>query len=277
VLTDANFDEEVKKHEYLLVEFYAPWCGHCKKLAPEYSSAAETLSKNDPPFAIGKLDATEQKKVAEEYGIQGFPTLKWFHNGEPSEYTGGRTADAIVSWILKKTGPSSTELTCEQVKEKSTSDKFSLVHFGSLESALYTNAHVKFAESEEKIVFYHNTDAACATEYGVSGDGLVFFRQFETLQNVYDGAADKDSLANWIKPLQVPTVFSFTEDEIEAVFGQQQDTLILFRSEEDNEADFMKVFKEAASVYKGKFLFSYAGTANQIQGKLAEFMGVESD
>lgn len=69
ILTDQNFDEEIAKHEYLLVEFYAPWCGHCKQLTPEYEKAAEILAKNDPPFFLAKVDATEQKKLAEKFAI----------------------------------------------------------------------------------------------------------------------------------------------------------------------------------------------------------------
>merc|ERR1719243_258713 len=116
VLTDDNFDEELAKHPNILIEFYAPWCGHCKKLAPEYEAAAEVLAKNDPPLAIAKVDATENKKLAERFGIRGFPTLFWFVNGEKQEYNGGRTKDTIVSWVLKKSGPPSTKVTCDALK-----------------------------------------------------------------------------------------------------------------------------------------------------------------
>jgi len=72
----------LENNEFLLVEFYAPWCGHCKKLTPEYAGAAEVLSKNDPPLTLAKLDATEHKVTAERFGVQGFPTLYFFKKGE---------------------------------------------------------------------------------------------------------------------------------------------------------------------------------------------------
>jgi len=104
VLTDENFDEAIKEFPHILVEFYAPWCGHCKKLAPEYSKAAAALKKSDTYVPLAKVDATEQKKVAERFGVQGFPTLKFFNNGEAMDYTGGRVEKDIVSWINKRAG-----------------------------------------------------------------------------------------------------------------------------------------------------------------------------
>jgi protein disulfide-isomerase A1 len=101
-------------------------------LTPEYEGAAEVLSKHDPPYVLAKLDATENKASAEKYGIQGFPTLFYFINGNKMEYTGGRTKDTIVEWILKKSGPPSTELTCAVIKEKAADAgiKFIIAFFG---------------------------------------------------------------------------------------------------------------------------------------------------
>lgn len=54
------------------------YSGHCKQLAPEYAKAAQRLAQNEPPYHLAKVDATEQKQVAERFGIKGFPTLFFF-------------------------------------------------------------------------------------------------------------------------------------------------------------------------------------------------------
>jgi len=136
VMTDANFDEVVAANSLLLVEFYAPWCGHCKALAPEYAKAAAALK--DEPAKLGKVDATEHKEVGGRFGIQGFPTLKFFRNGKPQDYTGGRTSDEIVNWIKKKSGPPAITLESEEdlLKAQEANDVVVVGVFDSTDDAM---------------------------------------------------------------------------------------------------------------------------------------------
>jgi len=216
--------------------------------------------------------------LGERFGVKGFPTLFWFKNGEKQEYTGGRTKDTIVQWVTKKSGPPSSKVDCDTLKTKAKDAKFILAYFGAEDTPLFTDVHVAFANTEDKVQFFHVDDATCAKEYQVTAPGIAFLRNFEDPIVPYTGAADKEALAAWVKPLMVPTVFEFTEEEIEAVFGQQQPTLILFRDNAaDKDAAFMTVFSEAAKTHKGKMLFAYADVSGGIQERLAEFMGVTKE
>jgi len=180
--------------------------------------------------------------------------------------------------MLKKAGPVSSLVTCDGLKDKVKESKFVLAFFGEETDALYKDAHIPFADSSDKITFVHVNDAACAAEHSVTGSGSVLFKKFEDPFLVYPGKADKDALIAWTKPLMVPTVFEFTEEEIDSVFGQQQPTLVLFRNtEKDAKALFMDVFEQAAVAHKGKMLFAYADAVGGIQERLAEFMGVTAD
>uniref|UniRef100_A0A182T7F7 Protein disulfide-isomerase A6 homolog n=1 Tax=Anopheles maculatus TaxID=74869 RepID=A0A182T7F7_9DIPT len=122
-LTDANFDKLVlQSEEPWLVEFYAPWCGHCKNLAPHWAKAATELKGK---VKLGALDATVHQQKMSEYGVQGFPTIKYFPAGtkdrnSAEDYNGGRTASDIVNWAADKytediPSPEIVQLTSEQV------------------------------------------------------------------------------------------------------------------------------------------------------------------
>ena len=95
VLTDANFDEIVNKEEFILIEFYAPWCGHCKALAPEYETAATALKEKNIPLV--KVDCTEEADLCKDHDVQGYPTIKVFRGlDNVSPYGGQRKSDALV-------------------------------------------------------------------------------------------------------------------------------------------------------------------------------------
>jgi protein disulfide-isomerase-like protein len=104
-LTDADFHGGgLTNTAFALVEFFAPWCGHCKKLEPEFAAAAQELSTYEPRVLFAAVDATIEKIESSRQGVRGFPTLKWYVHGVATDYTGERTSRSLVKWIKRKTG-----------------------------------------------------------------------------------------------------------------------------------------------------------------------------
>jgi len=106
VLTQENFDQVVDGSKGVFVEFYAPWCGHCKSLAPAYEVVGEAFAK-EKGVVIAKVDADAEKALGGRFDVHGFPTLKWFPKGKhdsPLAYEGGRSADDIIAYINKEAG-----------------------------------------------------------------------------------------------------------------------------------------------------------------------------
>ena len=104
-LTRHNFSEAVKPSELWLVKFYAPWCGHCKSLEPEWAAAAAKTSKLKPKVYLAKVDADQHKDLAGKYDVSGYPTIKIFKNGKiDGDYDGPREAKGIVKFVKSAVG-----------------------------------------------------------------------------------------------------------------------------------------------------------------------------
>ena len=106
-LIPSNFDSVVlESGKPALVEFFAPWCGHCKNLSPVYEELAQHFDFAKDKVVIGKVDADEHKELGRRFGVQGFPTLKWFDgkSDKPEDYNGGRDLESLSSFVSEKTG-----------------------------------------------------------------------------------------------------------------------------------------------------------------------------
>ncbi|KAF2027460.1 disulfide isomerase [Setomelanomma holmii] len=105
-LTPSNFGDVVlKSGKPALVEFFAPWCGHCKNLAPVYEELATVFSYASDKVTVAKVDADQHKSLGKDYGVSGFPTLKWFDgkSNKPTDYSGGRDLESLSKFITEKT------------------------------------------------------------------------------------------------------------------------------------------------------------------------------
>jgi len=120
VLVGKNFKEVAyDSNKKVFVEFYAPWCGHCKSLAPIWDQLGEKFT-SDENVVIAKMDSTANE--VSDFEIQGFPTLKYFPSGSDKvvDYNGDRTLDAMAAFVTsngEKVSEADEELDEEVVPE----------------------------------------------------------------------------------------------------------------------------------------------------------------
>merc|ERR1712226_705976 len=109
ILTGSNFEKTVyAEDKSVFVEFYAPWCGHCKSLAPIWDQLGEAFADRDD-IVIAKSDATANEFDGVE--VSGFPTLKYFPKGERKivDYSGGRDLESLKKFVETNGGEDAAE------------------------------------------------------------------------------------------------------------------------------------------------------------------------
>jgi len=188
VLNAENFDETVNGKDLVLVEFYAPWCGHCKTLAPHYAKAATELEALGISLAKVNADTEENRPLASRFDVKGFPTLKVFRNGEASEYDGGRTSDTIVSYMKRQNQPAVTFLnSTEQVQALADGSDIAIVAFfdaaGSEDESKFSAVANALRNSYTFAAVV--AEPTIASAFGVEGsNGVIVFKPFDEKKNV---------------------------------------------------------------------------------------------
>ena len=113
-LTPKDFDSIVMNPEKsVMVKFFAPWCGHCKLLAPDYEKVSGIFARDNEVLTIAEVDCDAHRELCEKYSVTGFPTLKFFAKGAapktPEDYNGGRAVADFVLFLNNKCNLQRTE------------------------------------------------------------------------------------------------------------------------------------------------------------------------
>jgi len=279
VLTVENFDEVIEGNEFVLVEFYAPWCGHCKALAPEYAKAAGILAEKESKIVLAKLDATEEGAVAEKFEVRGYPTLKFFRNGKATEYGGGRTADTIVSWLEKKTGPPALALaSVEEATAFVAGKDVAVIGVFADQTTDAAKAYLAAAASIDDIPFAITSSAEVAAEHKIEGEAVLLLKTFDDGRAVLAEDITEAAVAAFIAGESLPLVVDFNQETAQKIFsGDIKSHLLAFLSAKaDSHADDVAMLQtqSLAKENMGKMLFVTINTDEDDHKRILEFFGI---
>ncbi|KAL5565666.1 hypothetical protein UlMin_028830 [Ulmus minor] len=281
VLKERNFTDVIENNKFVMVEFYAPWCGHCQALAPEYAAAATELKGEN--VVLAKVDATEENELSQEYDVQGFPTIHFFVDGVHKPYAGPRTKEGIVTWIKKKIGPGINNITTIEEAEKILNSESKVV-LGYLNSLVGSESDELASASrlEDDVNFYQtvNPDVAKLFQIDpkVKRPALVLLKKEPDNLSLYDGKFDKSSITEFVFSNKLPLVTIFTRENAPAIFESTiKKQLLLFATSNDSEK-VLPIFREVAKSFKGKLILVYVETDNEDVGKpVSDYFGVSGD
>jgi len=279
-LKTDTFDEIIKANDFVLVKFYAPWCSHCKSLAPHYAKAAEELLNSDPKVILGKVDATVESDLASRFDIKGYPTLKFFKQGKPIEYDGGRTAKDIVSWINKKTGPAVKPITSVE-SLSSLMEEQDFVVIGLTEDTTSNDWHV-FEELASAIdaTCVHGNDPAIQKQYHFEeGTKIVIVKKFDEPIVVYDGLMNVEDLTKFIKVQMIPLVVEFSDETAPQVFGSDIKThfIVFLRKSEDYYKPYFEMLHEVGKTHRGQAHVVVIDVEVESHERILSFFGIEKE
>lgn len=275
--TSANFDELISKDELTLVKFFAPWCGHCKKMAGGFKEAAAEL-KGTANFV--DLDATVEKELAKKYGIRGFPTLKLFSKGEViSDYKGGRTKDALIKYIERALVPSVEQCAdASVVAAVVAKNKGMTVAFGVKLDKL-SQEFKKLSMSlrdimPDSIVFFsveNIADISGMAGEAVPEDSILLIRD--------DGSkaifSDKpEGLEKWMKVNSIPAFKELKHENAPLYTGLNIPIFILFQEPGERDDKIVNDITDVAVENRGNGVVLFSWMNSELFGPFAEHVGV---
>lgn len=238
------------------------------------------MAEKESKIKLAKVDATEESELAEEHGVRGYPTLKFFRNGTPIEYNGGRQADDIVNWLLKKTGPPAKELESVEAAEQFISENQVVVvgFFGKRDSD-EAKAFLATAMAVDEYPFGITSNEEVYKKYEASCGKVILFKQFDDGKAVFEGDFTEEALKKFVNSQAMPLVVDFNHESAQRIFGGEiKSHLLMFLSKEAGHFEkYAEPSKEISKKFREHILFVSINADEEDHQRILEFFGMKKE
>ncbi|KAH1090591.1 hypothetical protein J1N35_017848 [Gossypium stocksii] len=262
-LDESNFDSAISSFDYILVDFYAPWCGHCKRLSPQLDEAAPVLAGLSEPIVLAKVNADKFTRLANKHDIDGYPTLKFFMHGVPMEYNGPRKADLLVQYLKKFVAPDVSILSSDSAINDfvEAAGTFFPIYIGfGLNETVIFNLAVKYKKKAWFSVAKDFSDDAMVLYDFDKVPSLVALHPSYKQQSVFYGPFEDSFLGDFVKQNLLPLVVPLNYETLKLLKDEERKIVltILNDENEDQSQNLIRLLKAAASA-NPDLVFSYVG------------------
>jgi protein disulfide-isomerase A1 len=255
-LKKDNFDEFVKSNDIVLAEFFAPWCGHCKALAPEYEEAATSLKEKN--IKLAKVDCTEEQDLCQQYGVEGYPTLKVFRGTENIvPYKGQRKANAITSYMIKQSLPAVSVLTKDTIEDFKKADKVVLVAYFDANDKTSNETFSQVADKlRDSYPFGASSDAALAEAEKVTPPAIVLYKDFDEGRSVFTDKFDAEAIEKFAKTAATPLIGEVGPETYSDYMTAGIPLAYIFAETEEERKELSDALKPVAEAHRGVINFA---------------------
>ncbi|KAI9200367.1 hypothetical protein LWI28_006644 [Acer negundo] len=262
-LDESNFESAISSFDLILVDFYAPWCGHCKRLAPQLDEAAPVLAGLKEPIVIAKVNADKYKRLANKYEIDAFPMLKIFMHGVPTEYYGPRKAELLIRYLKKFVAPNvamlgSDAAVTEFVEEAGTFFPI-FIGFG-LDESIITNLAIKYKKKAWFAVAKDFSEDAMVLHDFDKVPAFIAIQPAYNEHNIFYGPFEEGFLEDFIKQNFLPLTVPINHDTLKLLKDDKR-KIVLTLVEDDSDEKSQKLIKylKAAASANRDLVFAYVG------------------
>eukprot|EP00029_Vermamoeba_vermiformis_P011714 TRINITY_DN6520_c0_g1_i1.p1 TRINITY_DN6520_c0_g1~~TRINITY_DN6520_c0_g1_i1.p1 ORF type:complete len:436 (-),score=121.85 TRINITY_DN6520_c0_g1_i1:46-1353(-) len=249
-----------------LLEFYAPWCGHCKKLAPNYELAAHQVRSLELPFRFGAINCDVETDICRTYGVQGFPTMKYFRSGQyVGDYSEGREVQDLVNYAKRVAGPPVSKITSKADLTNLKKNEVAFLFVGSNKDAL--EAFTSVAEKYQDALGFGTTSDASLVKELIDDkkiDNVVLLLNDHDVQTFeLNDADDQELFDKWVDDHRFPVLSELSAGNWRRI-GNNEDKYAMFFAVDTKKSGYKDLVDEARKFavanQGGKAIFAWYDT-----------------
>ncbi|KAK7030758.1 protein disulfide isomerase [Favolaschia claudopus] len=234
VLDSTNFDKNINMGA-AFVKFYAPWCGHCKKLAPVWKQFAKIMQGK---ITIAEVNCEADEKLCKSQGVSGYPTLVYYPpGGEKSEYTSGRKLEQLKAFVEKAIAPATQPIQPEEIDAYVTDNPviYLLLHSADDVQLINTVSRLAAPLLGSPLVFT-STASALRKRYAIPESApwaiiALKDRNPHTASAMYIGGRTLDAsdvdFSKWLMANRLPTSLELMQDSFQSVMNAPHAPLVV--------------------------------------------------